>query len=152
MRNTESEPVHTGVVLLSISVGWSGFTGLWMLFAPASFIAFGTAGALTPSAGSDLAAVSALGFVSALCVPVFAWLLVKIHQRRNWARITVTILLAIGSLGSLSEQFSAMPWYVRLIGLANLLLVIVGLAMIWQRQTPRRPMPPSRLDARTETT
>jgi hypothetical protein len=84
---------------------------------------------------NTLAAVSAgIWAVVLIVAAIFVWLALKLKQGRGWARLLVTILLALSAVAAVAEasaDLTADPVVVPVISLLRVVLVVVTLALLW---------------------
>jgi hypothetical protein len=76
--------------------------------------------------GIAVAVVVGLGFAV-----FFVFLAMKIRAGRNWARITLTVLLGLGVLSGLNNLAGDGPAPLRTLGVIGLLLDIAILVLVW---------------------
>lgn len=64
---------------------------------------------------------------------LYVWLIVKIRQGRNWARIVATVLLALGILSSLSGLAGTGTGASKALQVIGLIISIAVLVLLWLR-------------------
>lgn len=95
------------------------------------------AGALNSAQAENVVQASAVGgaIISFILAAIFVWLTVMLRKGRNWARITSTVLLALGVISALIGVFGGGAALVKVITVIMLLMEIAALVTLWLRQS-----------------